>query len=473
MATFRPMTVELTVHATRGYDTISIRPNHRIRFRHPGYRDYNVLLDLAAADHPEGGLDYNTALVACGIVTGNTWGGWFTETVDGVRVEPEGHKILRKQDYFFHSPNAVDGTPYPVIPTFSEWAFPHNNMPACWNDIGLSDTTTKVYSASSLSTAINTRDRSCRMSLSTEALEVAHICPHQESSWWISNEMSNYLMNPSLAGSSSIDDVVNVILLRSDLHKGFDNKKFVFLPKELLYEDGTYTSALVTHLMLPSPELAILYHNVPLHPVNGLSGACLLARFAWTLFPLIRNFLLRNMPRTLTGRVLSPDGATTFSASQIKDLLDKQSPTKSRSQSPKKRSRDEDGRADERGENGTEDATPVPPVNHKRRKAVHPTIGSPRAATCIGSSDHGQYSPPSAFPRSKPLSSNIDLSNRVAETLHASQLREQWLKKERERSDPDGTWEAELEWLREAGDRAMDADEIERWYIGHGTDIIT
>lgn len=61
----------------------------RIRFRHPQYpHTNNVLLDFFAPDHPDGGLQYDLAMVACGVIADNRWDGWLTETVDGLQQHP-------------------------------------------------------------------------------------------------------------------------------------------------------------------------------------------------------------------------------------------------------------------------------------------------------------------------------------------------------------------------------------------------
>ena len=85
-----------------------------IMFRHPAYpRD---LLRLSPVDGPQhDGVDYDCALISCGIVTGNTWAtGWLaTMGVDSqfVRVERPADGILREQKYYYfigdHEPSCM------------------------------------------------------------------------------------------------------------------------------------------------------------------------------------------------------------------------------------------------------------------------------------------------------------------------------------------------------------------------------
>jgi len=85
----------------------------RIRFRHPAYPESTPdLLQLCAVDgygsDADGGIDYDTAFVACCLVTGNTWRtGWLALKeigADGAtfrRVGRPDDAILREPVYYF------------------------------------------------------------------------------------------------------------------------------------------------------------------------------------------------------------------------------------------------------------------------------------------------------------------------------------------------------------------------------------
>jgi hypothetical protein len=79
-----------------------------ISFRHPAYPDYAPeLLRLTAVDgENRDGIDYQTALIACCIVTGNAWSvGWLaTKDAKGgfTKVDRPDDGILRGAKYYFH-----------------------------------------------------------------------------------------------------------------------------------------------------------------------------------------------------------------------------------------------------------------------------------------------------------------------------------------------------------------------------------
>lgn len=138
--------------------------------------------------------------------------------------------------------------------------------------------------------------------------------------------------NQQRPGSEAVDDARNALLLRSDVHTIFDQKRFAIVPK---------SAALIVHITAPgsSLELTSLYHNVSLQPLAGVAIQYLFARFAWTVFPQSINFVQQGLKRSLCIHV--GDGETSikeFSGEQCRQLFS--SAPKSRSQSPRKRQRD-------------------------------------------------------------------------------------------------------------------------------------
>lgn len=78
-----------------------------VAFRHPGYDDPNVLLQMPAID-PGGGVHHATALVACAIMADSQWDGYFTEDKEGQRkVDVSLDDILKGRNYYFHLPNTT------------------------------------------------------------------------------------------------------------------------------------------------------------------------------------------------------------------------------------------------------------------------------------------------------------------------------------------------------------------------------
>ena len=80
--------------------------DRRILFRHPGYDGGdNVVLTMPAFE-PGGGIHHATAKIACGIIAGNRWDGYFTTDKAGQhRVENSPDTILMGDEYYFHIPN--------------------------------------------------------------------------------------------------------------------------------------------------------------------------------------------------------------------------------------------------------------------------------------------------------------------------------------------------------------------------------
>lgn len=78
-----------------------------IRFRHPGYKDQNILFTLLGHDSPEGGLHHETARLACAIVAGNRWDGYLSISPTGPRIAAT--ELLLGSDYYFIVPSPSQG----------------------------------------------------------------------------------------------------------------------------------------------------------------------------------------------------------------------------------------------------------------------------------------------------------------------------------------------------------------------------
>jgi hypothetical protein len=81
-----------------------------------------------------GGIDFDMALAACGLVAGNRWrDGFFSLDRSGAAVvERPGDGVLRGPQYFFQLRGSPLDPPYPVVPRFSHWRFPHGELPPLW-----------------------------------------------------------------------------------------------------------------------------------------------------------------------------------------------------------------------------------------------------------------------------------------------------------------------------------------------------
>ncbi|THW85534.1 hypothetical protein D6D17_09181 [Aureobasidium pullulans] len=314
------------------------RPEHTVTFKHPGYPDQfsqNILLTLHAFDDVRGGLHCGTAHMACAIVACNAWDGYFSRTRDGSnRLNLQHDDLILDKVLYFHVPSS--DAKYPVYPDFANWAFPHDDLPPSWprapasdDDASDTDELRAPPSSSTLTAAVLRRDKTCVISGQRDCVERAHLCPRSEVDWFDKNGMAQYNMNGQLVRDAVIDDITNAIALRSDLHTTFDAAKFVVVPKQ---------DAWVAHFTHLTNDLGKLYHNTVVAIDKEISANCLLARFAWAIFPLVSKFLMAGAARQVRTRVVQ-DGELTEVTEMItaEQAKAKFAGGRSRSTSPRKR----------------------------------------------------------------------------------------------------------------------------------------
>lgn len=459
--------------------TISIGRGDQITFRHPAYPSFkNVLLRLPALDHPSGGIHHETARIACAVIAGNRWDGYFTEAIDGPRVDIQSHGLLRNSDYFFHVPSPAlsrckasffcflggiivthldpeasdpECFRYPIVPCFREWQFPHRDLPSSWiNESHVTSNPSSRFCRSNLSVAVNLRDVTCRMSDHEEATEMVHLCPCSEDRWFHGNDMQNYIDDPRKTGSGAVNDPSNVILLREDLHTAFDQLKFVFVPKSTVNGDST----LVTHLLVGSSELCRLYQNTELHSMDGIPREFLLTRFAWSIFHFLEGFLQADISRDL----LISTGHRIASSDECKSYT-KQPGTRSRSESPKKRPRPESVLEADAVEDDSEKNL------HIKKRMRRSSLFLPQA-TASASTLTSTTSPDLVQLRSSDYWDNVSPNNRIPLMKH------HFLEFERGRSDPDGSWAKEIAWLETAFDGPLSRKDCLRFYVANGYEVL-
>lgn len=236
-----------------------------IRIRHPGYDDpTNVLIIISAVDRlpsepnqPTGqgdaansaevsvGLHYGTLLTIIGIIADNKFDVYLSKDREGtLRVDNNGQTdsdnwILPAGEYWAQIPSAQEGTPYPIVPKFEHWQFPHENLPHPWGEAHKPpdppdpppDTSTSV----SITLAKRLQERhpardTCPISAHRSPLEKAHIVPSGEKKWFDRNSMDRYITSLK-PNEHPIDDINNIIKLRPDIHKLFDDKILTIVPK--------------------------------------------------------------------------------------------------------------------------------------------------------------------------------------------------------------------------------------------------
>ncbi len=516
-----PVVPKYTEDEVHGF---SANPKHKVIIRHPGYAsEGDTLLTLPAFDKRIGGLHYDTARVACGIIAGNRWDGYFARDTEGEDTDL-GHTsdgILPVGVYYFHfkdrdgslrphclatkallmscSLGSVEKN-YPIVPTFSQWAFPHAKLPPEWESTPSSSSNLPPTSSrSNTTTALAIRYGGlCRMSFHSEACEKAHLCPVSENDWFHSQKMQNYIEDPGKTGDMAVYDVNNMIPLRADLHKSFDDRKFVFVPKD---------REMVVHMLWPSSELSLLYQNSRLHPMDSVPREYIFTRFAWALFPMLEGFLQGNEERLLLSTNVR-EGPYLAPAAECKALASRKS-ARSRNSSPTKRARvdsqdaprDEEGlilavggidtRKRKRDLDSQQDDLDVCPARvytkipcipsasttwpRQISRAKGPCTDKHPSPATIDTSTQSSISlasvPPTFADSPSPTphtlrspagsaatpitwtapqrKSSQDFPPTASEAGRLNTLRQQGLERERKRSDRDGRWKQDLAWARQ------------------------
>jgi hypothetical protein len=207
---------------------------------------------------------------------------------------------------------------YAVTPTFKHWCFPHGNLPPSWREI-----------SSFKQTSRPNNDSHCRVTQFEDGVEDAHLVPSAERQWF-NNNMAVYVDSTK---ADKLKDPDNSIRLRSDIHTVFDAKRFAIVPLE---------GRLVVYCMNTKigSQVHRLYHGVELHRVrdSGFLSQFLFARFAYTVFELLRGFLEVNASRKLRIRVDNETKVEMCSPERCwRFAQDTAYQGKSRSVSPKKR----------------------------------------------------------------------------------------------------------------------------------------
>ncbi|KAI0870140.1 hypothetical protein GGS24DRAFT_123424 [Hypoxylon argillaceum] len=304
----------------------------RISILHPGYRKgENLIFALPAVDsviEPSNqtrtwGHHHATALIAGGIIANNAFDDvYFSHDRYGKNpVTTPRDGILIPGDYWLqlnsiaggmdHTPatRSPSSTPtdkykYPIVPSFTDWPFPHGKLPREWQ---------QPHEPPDQQETDQVTDR-CFLTDIKIGLEKAHLIPSSQLRWFNRNEMGKYC---AISTTNDINDPSNKMLLMANLHWAFDRPLFVIVPKlsagfsssgSPLISTALPTSnklqpyAFVTHVMSTIPEaldFTTLYHNRALQPkyFNLLKREFLFARFAWALFPYLQKFVQASTAR--------------------------------------------------------------------------------------------------------------------------------------------------------------------------------
>lgn len=170
--------------------------------------------------------------------------------------------------------------------------------------------------------------------------EKAHVVPQAQEEWFTNNTMWEHAEGVDSASHSA----ANVCCLRPDLHKIFDDRAFTLVPK--LEADGCCHT--VVHFFSTQngiADVALCHHNRKVHSLDVVAPQFLFARFAFTVFAYIKNFVLRGAQRQIAvvQRGIEPSGRPSW-VTKVVDM-DRAERHKryggggSRASSPSKRSR--------------------------------------------------------------------------------------------------------------------------------------
>jgi HNH endonuclease len=214
-----------------------------------------------------------------------------------------------------------------VVTNFQDWRF--EGLPDIWTRCAsIQDAISNTAPQSNLTAAIRQRDVICRITAFESGTEVAHLIPEHERQWFLSNSMTVWNNDLTLDPDNLLRDLSNAVLLRSDMHTAFDQRKFVFFPKD--------SEGYVLYMLEPTSDIGQLYHNTRVN-IPQCSPEFLFARFAWSLFPSLSGFLSRPAKSRLVVR-LNADGERSVEEVTNPFVLGRKA-TASRSNSPTKRSR--------------------------------------------------------------------------------------------------------------------------------------
>jgi hypothetical protein len=206
----------------------------RITIKHPGYGANNAILALPACDGTigvHGKAHYATIHSTCKIIANNRKDGWLSACQSGQpRTCPDFEGFIPAGVYFFHVDSSeLISDPYPIVPNFRAWVFPHNNLPPLWHEVAIAQNAVAIQPPVAIET--------CRLTNKRLACEDAHIIPAAEKSWFAKNEMGRYCELSGRFGQDAADSPANLIRLRRDVQSLWDSSFFSIVPKRA-QEDG-------------------------------------------------------------------------------------------------------------------------------------------------------------------------------------------------------------------------------------------
>lgn len=232
---------------------------------------------------------------------------------------------------------AADGTPYPIVPSFKDWPFPHGAVPDSWklpenHNPGVDRTR-------------------CIVTNRSAGLKKAHIVHREDGDWFRGRGMALYTIGPQ-----GIDSSENLVNLRADLHNVYDAQDFVFVPKREIYgadADVDNTPAYVLHVLgADVHDIWAEFHNVRVQGIRHTMAEFHFVRFARSILLSVKQFIIQGYPRTVIRAREGGEGvATRLTGPGLERHYSGGGGENATCQSPRKRQRGE-GVVDEMAEEG-------------------------------------------------------------------------------------------------------------------------
>lgn len=179
---------------------------------------------------------------------------------------------------------------YPIVHSFQDWQFPHGHIPDSWPQ----------------TTPVTTPPSRCSITNSSLAVEDAHLVPKTEALWYTRNGMEMYGED-----LRDVKNAINTVYLRSDLHKYFDDRYLVIVPKidEAESSSTPIPPQYATHILSTNgAELWPRRHNVLVQYIPPNSRPYLFGRFAWAILLQVKIFLLQGVSRHIIRVGANEDG---------------------------------------------------------------------------------------------------------------------------------------------------------------------
>ncbi|KAI0436064.1 hypothetical protein F4803DRAFT_543466 [Xylaria telfairii] len=287
-------------------------PVAEISFCHPDYDDpHDVLFTLPRLDYCASsslkGVHYGTALAACQIIANNAFNGYLaTDRVARTRVQCAYDDVLTGSRYWFFD-NTTNNTatltsnpsgllpklPYPVVPSFQDWAFPHQRYEQdieYQHDQGNAGEFPTSSWRSRWHQPTGTAPSRCVVTQVSSLIHGAHLIPSAERDWFERNAMARY------GTHHDIDQSANKINLRNDVHAAFDDYWFAIVPKV-----DSYAVHILSATKMSKREFSEQFHNVSVlkqapvsDAVSDIPAEFLYARFARAVLLLLKPFVAQS-----------------------------------------------------------------------------------------------------------------------------------------------------------------------------------